>query len=310
MKKSKHKIGLLPYTREDVYGLEPDGAQIAGWEIKKFNIEQQWKYSKGEKVTVAVIDTGCDLDHPDIKDALVQGKNFVDPSSDPIDRNGHGTHVCGTIGARDNGIGMVGVAPGCKIMPIKALADSGAGSLDHIVQGIIWAADNGADLICMSLGCAQPYQILENAIGYAAQKGVIIFCAAGNSGPDVDISYPAKYDHTIAVGAIDKNLNRTSFTCSGETLDFLAPGHDILSCVPGNKYALMSGTSMSSPFAVGCAALLLGNFRRIQYSATEKMLGSTDDYINVFKTKAKDLLDPRYAGIKKYQGYGILYPVL
>jgi subtilisin family serine protease len=310
MRKIKNNYELLPHLREDVFGLTPESAQILGWEIKKFNIPDLWKHSTGEGVKVAVVDTGCDLNHPDIKNNLIQGKNFIDQNKEPIDLNGHGTHCAGTIAAENNGLGMVGVAPKAKIMPVKVLNDKGKGSEKSIVDGIIWAADNDADIISMSLGSPVSSNKLENAIKYAASKGCIIFCAAGNDGESVDIMYPAKLDNTIAIGAINKNLERTSFTCSGETLDFLAPGHDILSCVPGGGYALMSGTSMSTPFAVGCAALLLSHARKIKYSAMDSMLKNTTDYINVFKKRAKSLTDPRYAGIKKYEGYGILYPIL
>jgi subtilisin family serine protease len=305
----KNKIGLLPFIREDVYGLDINSSQMYGWEIKEFNIENEWRFSTGKGVTVAVIDTGCDLDHPDIKNNIVQGKNFINPKKDPYDDNGHGTHVSGTIAAENNSRGMVGVAPDTKILPIKALGADGNGTLDNIIKGIIYAADIGVNFISMSLGSPQPNSQLENAIKYAANKGVIIFCAAGNSGENIDIMYPAKYDHTIAIGAIDKNLNRTSFTCSGETLDFLSPGHDILSCVPGGGYALMSGTSMSTPFAVGCASLLLSYAKNKNNSLLNK-LKFTEDYINIFKLKSKHLSDKKYFGKKRYEGYGILYPTL
>ncbi len=305
MSKAKHNIELLPYIREDIYGIGPETAQIYGWEIKKFNIEDQWRWSKGENIKIAVIDTGCDLDHPDLKNNIINGFNFINSSKDPYDDNGHGTHVAGTIAASDNGLGMVGVSPKSKIIPVKALNADGNGNINDIVKAIVWSADNDANFISMSLGSPQAVPALENAIKYAASRGCIVYCAAGNSGEDVDIMYPAKYDHTIAIGAIDRNLRRTDFTCSGETLDFLAPGHDILSCVPGGKYAIMSGTSMSTPFAVGCAALLLSYNKKYQ----EYNLKTSDDYIDLFRNKAKNLLDQRYAGIKKYQGYGILYPI-
>jgi major intracellular serine protease len=307
---NKNNYGLLPYIREDIYGLTPDLAQIYGWEIKSFDIPNQWKFSRGEGVKIAVIDTGCDLDHSDLKNNIIQGKNFVDPTKDPYDVVGHGTHTAGTIAAEDNGTGIVGIAPKAQIMPVKALGDDGQGNMVNVINAIEWSVDNKADIISMSLGSPQYSKRLDEVIKYAAKKGVVIFCAAGNSGESVDIMYPAKYDHTIAIGSIDKNFNRTVFTCSGETLDFLAPGHDILSCVPHNRYALMSGTSMSTPFAVGCAALLLSYSRQIKYSAMDSLLKSTEDYINIFKKKTKNLSDPKYSGIKKYQGYGILYPVL
>jgi subtilisin family serine protease len=306
--RKKNNCGLLPYIREDIHGLSPTAAQFYGWEIKKFNIENQWKISQGEGVKIAVIDTGCDLDHPDLKNNLLQGKNFVEPRKDPWDLNGHGSHTAGTIAAENNQMGMVGVAPKAKIIPVKALGDDGQGNVMNIVNAIIWSADNNADFISMSLGSPGVCRDLENAIKYAASKGCIIYCAAGNSGENVDIMYPAKYDHTIAIGAIDKNLCRTSFTCSGETLDFLAPGHDILSCVPGGRYALMSGTSMSTPFAVGCAALLLSYARNNLEEHIE--LKTTEDYTKIFRQKSQHLKDTKFSGIKKYEGYGILYPVL
>jgi len=302
----KNTISLLPYIEEPLFGLSPNDPQLLGWEINKFNIQNQWKMSQGENVLVAVIDTGCDFNHADLKNNVVKGMNFVEKGSDPIDRNGHGTHVSSTIAASNNGFGMVGVAPKAKIMPVKALNDAGGGDLSNVVDGIMWAVDNKADIITMSLGSSAPAQPLENAINYAASKGCIVFCAAGNSGPSRDIMYPAKYDHTIAIGAIDENLERTDFTCSGDSLDFLAPGHNIMGCVPNNRYSLMSGTSMSNPFAVGCAALLCSyNKKHQKYN-----LKTTDDYVEVFKSKSQKLNNPSYAGKKRYEGYGIMYPVL
>jgi len=296
----KNKFELLPHIREDVYGLSGSSAQILGWQIKKLDIETQWDYSEGDGVKIAVIDTGCDLNHPDIKNNLLDGINLIDKNKPPMDDNGHGSHVCGTIAAENNGEGVVGVAPKAKIMPVKALDGKGQGSLKSIVDGIVWASDNGADFITMSLGSPNPAQPLQDALKYATNKGCIIFCAAGNSGENSDISYPAKYPETISVGAIDENFERTSFTCSGEDLDFLAPGHNILSLIPGN-YSIMSGTSMSNPFAVGCAALLLSyNRKHKKYSLTNNL-----DYINVLKEHTLKIPNPRYQS-KKYQGYGII----
>jgi subtilisin family serine protease len=302
----KNYIELLPYIREDIHGLYTDSPQTMGWELLKFNIPSVWSQAEGDGVVVAVIDTGCDLNHEDLKGCLLtDGKNFVERNSPPMDVAGHGSHVASTIAAQNNGTGMVGIAPKTKILPIKALDNSGRGSMQNIAEAIKWAADRKVDFITMSLGSPAPAPTIEEAINYANNKGCIIFCAAGNSGPNSDIMYPAKYNGTIAIGAIDENLNRTRFTCSGETLDFLSPGQNILGCVPGNKYALMSGTSMSNPFATGCASLLLSyNKKHHKYT-----LETYEDYVKVFSQHSKDLEDPQYKGIKKYQGYGILYPV-
>ena len=297
----KNNVSLLPYKSEVVYGLSPQDRQLYGWEMEKFDIRSRWKFSQGEGIKIAVIDTGCDLSHDDIKNNLLQGINLVEPNKDPVDKCGHGTHVAGTIAAENNGLGMVGVAPKAKIVPVKALNDKGSGTNEDIIKGIYWSVDQGVDFITMSLGSPNQNKRLENAIEYAKSKDVIVFCAAGNSGENSDILYPAKYDYPISIGAIDENLERTNFTCSGEELDFLSPGHDILSCYPGNTYAKMSGTSMSNPFAVGCAALAKSYFGN--------KLQNKDDYVELFKTKSMHLTNPKYNNIKKYEGYGILVPV-
>lgn len=303
MSKSKIDCGLLPHIKENIYGFNPSAAQIYGWEIKKFNIEKEWQFSNGEGIKVAVIDTGCDLNHNDIKDNLLQGKNFIS-KTDPFDDNGHGTHVSGTIAAQNNDTGIVGVAPKSKIIPIKALNGDGNGNNDTIAKAIVWAANYGCDFITMSLGSPYNSSNLKLAIDYANKKGCIIFCAAGNSGPDSPIMYPAKYDNVIAIGSIGNSLNRSNFTCVGEELDFLSPGENILGCTPNNNYAIMSGTSMANPFAVGCACLVASYSRKIKYNK----LKNCNDYINLFKQNTLRLKNRKFTNQKQYEGYGIIQP--
>ena len=296
------KMKLLPYIRENISSMTYYSSQVYGWELQKFSIPDIWSKTQGEGVVVAVVDTGCDIYHDDLKTNILVGKNFVNSNSAPLDVVGHGTHVASTIAASDNGTGMVGVAPRAKILPVKSLNDDGTGTMRDVADGIRWAADQKVDFITMSLGSPYPSKIIEDAINYAVIRGSVLFCAAGNDGLASDIMYPAKYDNTISIGAIDENLERTSFTCSGETLDFLAPGNNILGCVPNNKYALMSGTSMSNPFAVGCAALMLSYYRKMNKTLPK----TSEDYINILKNHTISLKDPHYSNKKRYQGYGII----
>ena len=194
---------------------------------------------------------------------------------------------------------MVGVAPKAKIIPIKALGADGSGGLKPIVNGILWACEQRADIITMSLGTPYHSQLLHEAIKFAHSKGILLFCAAGNSGYRTDIMYPARYPDTISIAAIDANFNRTSFSCSGNSLDFLAPGHDILSCVPDNSYAKMSGTSMSNPFAAGCAALALSSYGKM----------SKRKFLEIFSRYAIGLKNPNHSGNKRYEGNGIIIPI-
>ena len=296
----RDRVSLLPYIKENIYGLNPYTDQITGWEINKLNVKDYWKYGMGEGVKVAVIDTGCDLDHPDLKDNLLDnGYDFINDNDDPSDDNGHGSHVAGTIAASNNGLGMVGVAPKAKILPIKSLAADGSGGLKEIVLGILWAVEMNVDIITMSLGTPYHSKALHDAVKLASSRGILIFCAAGNSGYRDNIMYPARYPETISIAAIDENLNRTDFSCSGNSLDFLAPGHNILSCVPDDSYAKMSGTSMSNPFAAGCAALA---FSSVGNMSRRKLI----DLFSKFTLKLKDT---SHAGIKKYEGNGIILPI-
>ena len=300
-----HDVALLPTVVEEVFGLDVNDAQVLGWEITKLGIDRQWLKSRGDGVTVAVIDTGCDPDHADIKDNIIGGYNFISNNEKFFDDNGHGSHVCGTICATDNGRGMVGIAPKAKIFALKVMDASGNGKSEAITKAIEFAIKHKVDIITMSLGSKYELKNVKSAIATASERNILIFCAAGNSGINQDIMYPARDKNTISIGSIDENLERTYYTCSGESLDFLAPGHNIMSILPGNRYGLMSGTSMSNPFAAGCAALYLSYYKQ-QHNI--KFINQ-QDMINIFKQSAINLSNPAFRS-KKYQGYGIIKPIL
>jgi|694.fasta_scaffold114656_3 subtilisin family serine protease len=298
------KISLFPYEMEDILSIQ-EAKQKSSWGISSFDLPRAWAKTKGEGVKIAVLDTGCDLDHPDLSKNLLPGYNFVNANKDPWDDNKHGTHVAGIIAAENNDIGVVGVAPNSKIIPIKVLDKNGTGTLRQVANGIMWATDVAkADFICMSLGCQNQIPEVHKAIQYAASKKVISFVAAGNSGITNSIFYPANYSETIGIGSIDENLNRSGFSNTGDNLDFMAPGDRILSTVPDNWYAIMSGTSMATPFAVGIAALYLSYVRNNKLNIK---LENNLDYISIFRNNTI-ATNSKHQNKNFYEGFGILDP--
>ena len=300
----KNKCKLLPFERTEIMSIQ-DAKQKCNWGITAFNLPKMWKSSEGEGVKIAVLDTGCDLNHPDLVDNLLPGINMINSKKPPIDGNGHGSHVAGIICATNNEFGVVGVAPKCKVLPIKVLDDNGSGDLLTVAEGIKWATDQGVDFITLSLGSPQPVQQVRKAIQVAEEKGIVTFCAAGNAGKTHEIFYPANYPETIGIGSIDQNLERSNFSCTGQDLDFLAPGNQILSTVPESWYAILSGTSMANPFAVGVAALLLSWNRK---NKNKIKLSCSEDYRKVFRKHTFSVKNPNFAKKKFFEGFGIIDP--
>lgn len=305
--KTKNKFGckLLPYKKIDCVSML-DAQQKASWSITAFDLPDTWKLTRGAGVVIAVLDTGADLDHPDLKDNLLEGINFITPGQPPLDDNGHGTHVTGTLVGENNHIGMVGIAPDAKVIPVKVLDKDGNGSLLKVADGIRWAADKNVNFIAMSLGSPNKIQNVCKAIQYAQSKGVVTFVAAGNAGKTTEIFYPANYKETISIGAIDKDFKRAEFSCTGMNLDFLAPGVDIFSTFPKNWYATLSGTSMACPFAVGVAALVLSY---VKAGKAHIELKSAEDYRNVFRQYTIHITDQYLQDPKFYEGFGIIDPI-
>ena len=301
----RNKCSLFPVIREDLLTIQ-DVQQKAGWQITAFNLPDAWRITQGEGVKIAILDTGCDLDHPDLVENLLPGFNFVNPSKKPIDDNQHGTHATGIICASNNDIGVVGVAPKCKVMPVKTMDKKGNGNMPIVSQGIRWAVDNGADIISMSLGCPYPIQEVRKAIQYAEKQGIPVFVAAGNSGFTEQAFYPASYPETIAIGSIDENFDRSKFSCTGKNIDFMAPGGSILSTVPDNWYAILSGTSMATPWAAGIAALILSCSRQGKIKAIS--IKCVDDYRTIFQKYATDINNKKLNNKEFYQGFGIIDP--
>ncbi len=261
---------------DDLYGLKRIGAA------------QAWDTTRGEGIVVAVIDTGIDYNHPDIRANIwtnpretpgngidddrngfvddVRGWDFVGsnaaapvPDNDPADVNGHGSHVAGTIAAEgDNNLGVVGVAWHAKVMAVRALDDGGLGYDSTLAEAIVYAADSGADVINASWGRSGTSQVLADAIGYAHSLGVVFVAAAGNDSMDAGEFVPANVATAIAVSALGPVDEVASFSNRGVKVELAAPGVDIFSLQSGSGgYVTKSGTSMAAPHVSGAAALIL-----------------------------------------------------
>lgn len=300
----KTKCKLLPHVIEPVLSVQ-DASEKAGWQITAFDLPKAWENTDGAGVKIAVVDTGCDLDHPDLVNNLLPGYNVINPRKLPIDDAGHGGHVTGILVAENNDIGMVGVAPKAKVIPIKALDKNGNGTLENVAIGVRKAVELGADIICMSLGSPNPIQQVRKAIQFAAEKGIPVFCAAGNAGNTKNVFYPAAYPETIAIGSIDENFDRSSFSNTGKNLDFMAPGGKILSTVPDNWYGVMSGSSMAAPWAAGVAALLLSYARK---NPNRVKLTSINDYRRIFREYTIPINNKEFGGKHFFEGFGIIDP--
>ncbi len=235
------------------------GDPVAQWGLDAIGAPVTWSRTTGESVVVAIVDTGVDASHEDLVGHVLPGRDLTTRvvASADTDPNGHGTHLAGIVGATaGNGLGGSGVAPGVTILPVRVLDATGAGFSSQVAAGIVWAADNGADIINLSLGGPVRSQAQAEAVAYAVSKGVLVVAAAGNDHPTDAAQYPAALPDVVAVGALTPSGEPASFSTRGDYVDLAAPGTLISSTVPGNQYAAYSGTSMAAPFVSGVAALL------------------------------------------------------
>lgn len=260
------KMNLTEYSYikiEDSKVMIPDGVKIIG-------APEFWKKGReGENITIAVIDTGCDIHHPNLKERIIGVKNFTneDGGAENIvtDYIGHGTHVAGIIAASDIGNGMVGVAPKANLLILKALGKKG-GTYISVIEAINYAVQKGVNIISMSLGGKIDDENLHKAIINAKNKNILVVCAAGNDGDNnsksIEKNYPAMYNEVISVGSINTNKESSRFSASNNEVDLVAPGQGlgnsgILSTAPGGKFAEMQGTSMATPHVAGALALII-----------------------------------------------------
>ncbi|NQX65414.1 peptidase S8 [Paenibacillus alba] len=264
------------------------------WNLPSTETVQGWQLNRGAKdVVIAVVDTGVDLQHPDLKGQLLPGYNVIKDNDNPQDDVGHGTHVTGVIAALvNNNLGVAGMTWYNKVLPVKVLDQTGAGSTYSVAQGIIWAADHGAKVMNLSLGNYADSGFLHDAIKYAYDKDIALIAASGNDNTERP-GYPAAYPEVFAVAASDSQNQKASFSNYGDYIGVTAPGVSIASTYPDNQYAALSGTSMASPHVTALAALI---------RSTNPNLKNTDVY-QIMRDSARDL---GTKGFDKYFGYGLI----
>lgn len=238
----------------------PTSDEVRDWGHTNLNLSEAQKATKGRGVKIAILDTGCDMNHPDLKDRVIASKDFTNSRSGASDVQGHGTHCAGIALASENGTGVIGAAPEASLIVAKVLGDNGSGSVDGIAKGIEWAIEQGADVISMSLGGPGADSWIPPALAKAEAAGVLVIAAAGNEGPGANTcGYPGLYQPCIAIAATDSSNAVASFSSRCSAVFAACPGVSILAPYPGGRYARLSGTSMATPYKAGTAGLWIAS---------------------------------------------------
>ncbi len=276
-----------------------DTAYPQQWNLQRIRAPNAWDLTTGSAVTIAILGTGVDLDHPDLSDKIVPGYDVVNGDHDPIDDNGYYTFVAGIAAAvTNNGEGIAGVSWGGRLMPVKVMGADGRGSYADIIEGVRWATDHGANIINMSFVGFHYSQALQDAMDYAQTQGVQLLVAstgdyAGEGNPRV---YPAALRNVLAVGGTDKTNARLRASGYGDYVDLAAPAETIVSTwwqSGQHVYGVASGADFAAPHVAGVAALIL--------SVNPSL--SLDQLTSLLRSSAVDLGDP---GFDDYYGYGLV----
>ena len=270
----------LDYVMSALVTTPNDPRYSAQWHLPKIQANSAWDITKGTTArTIAIIDTGVDMNHADIKSKLVAGYDFVNNDTSAHDDHGHGTHCAGiAAGLTNNALDAAGVDWNARVMPIKVLSASGSGYTSDIVEGVYWAVDHGAHVISMSLGGGAFTQSFQDAINYAWNNGRIVVAAAGNSNTSAK-HYPAAYANVVAVASTTSTDARSSFSNYGTWVDIAAPGSSIEALRLGGGTTVMSGTSMATPVVAGVMSLAWSKNTGYSNSAVVNRVLSTADAI-------------------------------
>ncbi len=224
-------------------------AEVIPWGVQYMGATDIWEITKGEGVKVAIIDTGVDIDHPDLVDNIKGGYNTITKKGSYNDDNGHGTHIAGIIAASDNEIGVIGVAPEVDLYSIKSLDSNGEGYVSDIIEAIEWSIVNDIDIINMSFGFIMKSTALYESILDASKSGIVMVAAAGNNYGGY-AEYPAAYPEVVSIGGIDEEGNPTDFSARNG-IDIWAPSTSIYSTYTNDNYVEMEGTSMAAAHWTG-----------------------------------------------------------
>ncbi len=263
-----------------------DTSYVKQYHLNKIKAAEAWDVNPGTAVIkVAVVDNAIEINHPDLIDNMLPGFDLGDNDADASPPNAsfsHGTHVAGIVAATTNNVRGIASASNnrVKVIPIKATPNSG--NPDGIYfgfEGIVWAVDNGADIVSLSWGGGGFSQSEQDVIDYAYENGVMVIAAAGNENNNL-LQYPAAYAHVVSVASLDSTDSRSSFSSYGNTVDIAAPGRGILSTIPFNSYAYFNGTSMATPLVASCAGYLLSCFPTLTIDSLESLIKSTADNID------------------------------
>lgn len=290
MTQALNEFTLPPYVVNEVSPILPQ-SQTIDWGVLLLKIQEIHAMGvTGKGIRVAVVDTGVDAGHPDLKGTVTKVMNATSEAF--ASTNSHGTAVAGVIGARNNTTGVLGIAPDVEIIAIKAMRETGSGFTNEINQGIRLAIQEKVHIINLSLGTDAHVPSMKQAIDEAIAAGIIVVCAAGNSGGDDSVNYPARYENTYAVAATNQAGNVSAFSSRGDQVDIAAPGERILTTWKNNTYAKVSGTSFASPAVAAVFALFL-------------QVGINVDHEKIKSTA----IDIEEIGKDNKSGYGLINPL-